>query len=154
MHCNWCAVFCHSCKHSVHSIAGKETFCSFSWGTVTLFRLISDLIVVFAHNAEIYDFLYFGFNSNILIFSCFSGLWIWEWLSSMTPNSGVLWCCRHMGLQSAEAVSRPQLLADYLPKTLAPFHVVLIIGCLSILMNHSWFPQPILEREPKTKATI
>jgi hypothetical protein len=40
MHCNWRAVFCYSCKHSVHSIAGKENhFEFFIWEKITLFGL-------------------------------------------------------------------------------------------------------------------
>lgn len=65
MRCNWCAVLRYSCKHSVHSIAGKESFYSFHSGKITSFGFTSDLIVVLVHNAEIYDFL-FGFSNKYL----------------------------------------------------------------------------------------
>lgn len=54
VHCNRCAVFCYSCKHSVHSIAGKESFCSFHWGKITVW-----IHFWLDHNAKIYYFVWF-----------------------------------------------------------------------------------------------
>ena len=85
------------------------------------------------------------------------GSWLWEWLSQMIPAQHVLWCCSHTWLQSTEAVSRPHFLADCWPESLVLLHVVLTMGCLSILTK--W--QPVSprasdprERKPKTEGPV
>lgn len=63
-----------------------------------------------------------------------------------------------MGLQSVEAViSRLQFLADCWPETLVPLHIVLAVGCASILMTCplvSPRASDPAERKPETEAAV
>lgn len=142
VHCNRCALFCYSCKHSVHSTAGEESFCSFHWGKIALFGFSSDLIIVLKYMTFC---LVLTTNPYFSVVS--HGSWLWEWFRwcqlHVLRATVVIWGCEY-----------PHFLADCWPDSLVPLRVVLTMGCRSILTSFFAPKLVILERRPETDVPI